>query len=398
MSIIKPKLSKELFDTLSITSKSFQWKIIEIIPQYSNEAEYPFETHEEGMVLSIGLTKKTYLSIFKEAHTYWHSALVTYQPNLESSLNEFTLDELWNVYYTSLGYLITTNENNTLIRLHEVVLSKLMKRLDDPEKLLEQEFELLTVFVNSKLKKINKSSSLWFLIKKLTIMIIFAKVPFNFDKYETLIKRIVKSIDLHFANYYSSTFLQWLIRLNHNILSTSSTKESQDAIRKINVSIIDALTKQAHERVSDVSVWTSIEVYLKVNLSIENSNELAYVIEELNYLVDDINELHDRNICKFPEFDAKVEVNPCEIVDQLMQYIFEQLTWLIKINCSIPTPYRCLVEPILKMNEDNANRSKQILSEFKKDKDQELNAAEIDSESYYKIRPLCIALDKLCKI
>lgn len=66
------QLNDIIIEVPNVTSK-----IIQLIPATEGASD-PFTTFRtDENTLDIGLTKKTYLSIFKEAHIFWHNNLVS---------------------------------------------------------------------------------------------------------------------------------------------------------------------------------------------------------------------------------------------------------------------------------------------------------------------------------
>ncbi|CAH2354761.1 hypothetical protein CLIB1423_18S03092 [[Candida] railenensis] len=295
---------------------------IQLIP----ESELPIVSEVHDEITEIGLSKRTYLQLFKESHTYWHSALQSAPSGKQDPA------DLLEAYYCTFGYLLTTNENHSLIKLHESIFFKL-QHIDESESngviSLESEFKLITALLTSRLKKINKSSSLWLWLKKLSIMLIFkdivsdevdSKTIANFTK---LIDSILKASELHFANYYASNFLRWCIRMVK--LNSARAEELLGLVAM-------RLTKLCRLHLTDVSMWGSLQVLFENGSRNEQINE--YIVEDYNAIASEIPKpystpiitaLSKRDYYTFPS-----------------AYAHDELAWLLSVKCSIVTPYICV--------------------------------------------------------
>lgn len=335
-------LCRQLNDIIK-EGRSATYKIIQIIPATEDvpEAFTTFRTDEETW--DIGLTKKTYLSIFKEAHTFWHNNLIPYAPKFEEYWYNDN-EKLMNTYLMTLGYLLTTNENHTIIRLHEVTFWQIWKTFPKSRQFLLSEFEILTAYISSRLKRINKSSSLWMMVKKIAIALIFheiadAKVEDSVELYKVLVNRILKSCEIHFANYYASRFLKWCIRFNFTLYKNTENKAIREAMVEMNEIILNSLVVLCHQKLSDVSLWSTLEVYLRECSSRLNSSE--YAIDEYNMVIDQLTKLSSAD---FTQIDTLREQNMPQF--DVEKFQLDQISWLLKANCSIVTPYKALIAPL----------------------------------------------------
>lgn len=323
------KLCGSLYDLLVERQNEVQFKIVQIIPsieEYENSG--PFIVHTSSLdTLDIGMTKKTYLQIFIEAHTYWHHVILPNRLHSEEKLKDLLTSELYDIYFATLGYLVTTNENHTIVRLHELCLTELEDNRGVP--ILELELSFLTCLANSKLKRINKSSSIWFLIKKIALRLIFSDLTNTQTQYKMLVDRTFKSIELHFANYYASSFLKWLIRYNY-ILSGQV-----HILQDIQNRILGLLIEEAHSKLSDFSLWSSLETYIRVHGGVEDVNAYTYLQEEVSFIT---------------QRDLRWEPRQPDDIHLLLVLIDEQISWLIRIECAVVTPFKSLMNPLLNMS------------------------------------------------
>ncbi|CAK7891168.1 hypothetical protein CAAN1_01S03906 [[Candida] anglica] len=276
-----------------------------------------FLTHlsEDGKCIEIGIPKKTFLKIFKESHSYWHSV----------NAGDISL----NTYYCTFGYLLTTNENHSIIRLHEVILLRMLSKATEREKsqILLQEFKIIIALLTSRLKKINKSSSLWLWLRKLSITMVFNPL-FNgnqtadaFEKFKILIDSAIKACELHFSNYYAASSLRWFIRMvyNHNYELEEYAQQK--------------LIEACHRHLTDSSLWSVL------GLLVNEPEGLDYAIEEYNSFVDQISP-HISGI-------QKIQFKPDQTHHHHHQYhrsdtsgvSQSQTKWLLAVKCTIFTPY-----------------------------------------------------------
>jgi hypothetical protein len=276
------------------------------------------EFGETDHVLDIGMSKLTYLAIFKECHSHWHRLLADSTVlDITNNLNMLSLPDLWDIYYMTVGYLITTNENHSVISLHEDTVLVLARRVSNSDHLLEQELDLVSSFLTSRLKRINKSSSLWCWAQKLTVMVIFN--DYNSEASRRLcmklIDRALKSMELHFANYYAGRFLQWLLEIVRPIPSVSNY-------------FFDQLHAKCRSNLHDVSLWTLLGVFWRP------PQTLNYPKHEYRKIVNGL----------IPYgFDISCEI--LELKPLKVQFLaLEDIKWLLNVSCKILTPYKVLID------------------------------------------------------
>ena len=348
------QLNDVILENPNVTSK-----IIQLIPD-TEDASDPFTTFRtDEDTLDIGLTKKTYLSIFKEAHIFWHCRLVPYALDFEEYWHN-DRGKLVNTYYMTLGYLLTTNENHTIIKLHELTFWQLWRTSSNRRQFLLSEFEILTVLTSSRLKRINKSSSLWLMVKKIAIALIFqeivdSQVPDTIELYQVLVNRILKSCEIHFANYYASGFLKWCIRFNFILYKNTDSKTIRESMAEINALILKGLVLLCHQKLTDVSLWTTLEVYLR-----ECNRELSsseHTIDEYNMIIDQLSTLGMAGLTKINRMSGKM-MPEFDVEDFQLQ----QISWLLKVNCSSLSPYVALIAHLPVSSKENSLQLQTMIS------------------------------------
>ncbi|CUM67178.1 uncharacterized protein PRCAT00004871001 [Priceomyces carsonii] len=318
--------------------------IIQLVPETANKTQTLICQTEEK-TLEIGLTKKTYLSIFKEAHTHWHELNTL---DIKDYLERASEKEVWELYLMTLGYLISTNENHTIFNIHELVVMKLYYRKG--RSFLLDEFNIMTSFASSRLKKINKSSSLWFWIKKLTLLLVFSQSGTDEESvtlYRKLIDRTLKSASLHFANYYAFNFFRWLHQLNCVL-----------GYKSINQYMLEELLLKCHQSLKDVSVWDTLLVVL-----LGEPKDFRFAVEEYNYIA------HAYSLNEIQYEEVKMKNNE--------ELILRELSWLLNVKCPYETPYISLINATRCL----PNFAIQLLGQIKRNYDAEHRTLELLKDS-----------------
>lgn len=291
-----------------------QNKVLQFIPVINDEL---FTVHESEGVIDIGINKRQYLKVFKQAHDYWHL-------NRDQFLqidDTYSIEHLNDLYIVTIGYLITTNDHHMIMKVHEQILCQLYK-LDD--NILQVEFEILTTLISSKMSKINKNSLLWHLLKKVIIILLYHNCMSK-ELYEVLIMRVFESCKNHFANYYGNFFIRWLFQVNKVMNRTGE-----------NEVILENLLSSCHQLLKDVSLWTNLHVLLY-------DNNLQNTIIDYNLTIQDINE----------KFSLKIPlISPGETmthgIENSVALALSEIEWLLAIECTIKTPYMMLLADELK--------------------------------------------------
>ena len=74
-----------------------------------------------------------------------------------NALDKLEITILRELYLMTLGYLITANDHHSIMNLHELIVQILGN--------FEADIEIISCFLTSRLKRINKSSLLWHWMK-----------------------------------------------------------------------------------------------------------------------------------------------------------------------------------------------------------------------------------------
>ncbi|ODV62586.1 Ecm9p ASCRUDRAFT_7135 [Ascoidea rubescens DSM 1968] len=289
---------------------------------------------ENDTAIGIYLSKPVYLLIFKQSHDRFNQYLAEKRLQRENSaaagsvlsagpLGESVQDELLltdDVFYATIGLMLTTYEYHTCLNVHELMLKKYIKKhLNDKNylsiiTLLVKELNLLRLLLNSKLSNINKSSSLWLFLKKLYILL------YNFDSnylnYPFIIELILQSCRVHPYNYYAWSFTKWLINFlyynnDQKLLSLFYTK----------------FNKFSHSHINDNSSWSVL-----YDLIIPpKSSVVLFTITEYNSILASYNLNSD--VFSFPLLPQNYNYRNSLNFQLSYQRIFhEQITWLETFN------------------------------------------------------------------
>lgn len=331
----KLPLTRSLLDIL-VSDRVLDYRIITVLPRSFDQDE--IMVHEENLLLEVGLTKTRYKKIFIEVHELWEEYIRLKQLKHEvfSNNKQFALFDLYDM---TLGFLITTNENHSIFLLHEQVLWQLYTKSDNPQAFLSHEFEIITSYITSRLQRVNKSSSLWHLIKQVSIVHIFDELILGNLKriglYQILIRRTLKSCQLHTTNYYASGFLNWCIRVNFlfQILPNVSD-EIKQAINGLQDEIRSMLTSITRSSVTDMSMWLSLNVCCWEMYGL-GSETLDYIIFEYNTLAGNLRK-RALKVMDFPSVEHPIDLS---ISLASWDCLRSQLGWLLSIHCTRLGPY-----------------------------------------------------------
>lgn len=386
------KVTEEFLKT-TVDSRS-RWKTVEIIPWEKSNGIVKIE---ENDFTTIGIPKEIYFNIFKECHSFWHKYIV---PDISKALQTCKTDQNWStkMYLMTVGYLLTTNENHTIIKLHENIIWNWLKHLEGAVDLIRDEWDIVTTLLSSRLKRINKSSSLWHWVKKLSVVLIFDKMledENNFSSesdllsnYYMLLDRCFESCKLHLSNYYAANFLKFCIRLNNVLLRSKLRGSSRASLLRANGYIEGKLVHSCHESLADVSLWTTLEALLESSRTISASFD--YTVEEYNTIVRQLEQVH--RMSTYSVNYSKVDKAP--LMDTKL-FIRTQLAWLLGVNCSVRTPYISLLRQLRQLNESDSEVSTLISCTVAQEKQKLSHKLQKENNSMYKLKEsfICMLLD-----
>lgn len=273
--------------------------------------EILFHESTKTDTLDIAMSKKTYLKIFAEAHAVFEKL------GYKFVLQLLTGTELWALYYATTSMLLTTNEHLTIWRLHREAVFELHDR---GEEIIKKEFDYVTFLAASKLKRVNKSSMLFHWLR-------FLMVPLfeTLDAVKILIQRLLRSLEVHFANYCAGYTFQWMIRLLHASQKRELFEYAGLQIREI-----------CRSHLSDITIWETYSVWLTADSD--------------TFTVD----LFNRDALQWTKHSVFVkELQYGPQMSRVDDVVLEDLDWLVKVECAYMSPYESLYKAT---NDKNAIR------------------------------------------
>lgn len=288
------------------------FKIIQIISSSKNDPIVIFDD-ESNNTLDIGITKEAYLTMFKQCHDYWYS----YMNNEISSWDQLSATELDDLYLATLGYLVTANDHHSIMNLHE----NLVIYLDN----YDTDMEIVSCFLTSHLKRINKSSLLWNWMKHLSVINIY-KPLINGEQCKTLglcefynivISRTFRSCQNHYMNYYANNFIHWVMLMNSNMLGLDDEEI-----------LFTELHTQCHGNLLDSSLWINFKNYINCQ---QDLVDMEFVTDEW------------QRICNKYNISVNKIVRPQVSKINTEELIISEFKWLIKVDCKYNSPFQALV-------------------------------------------------------
>lgn len=353
--------SQELFDVLIDSTKYNGAKYLQMLP-LSDEIK-PFfisnsnitsggndnEIIEFNKILTYdneeqGLTE---VIILKESiiQTFLNSFKLFKEKYINDDDNDDDNDTVFNneKYLISLIILIITPEDHKFLNIH---LKQFKLIYGENSNFLKFEINLIISLLTSNLPKTNKSSSLWELLKKLTILKFqeLNELQDIIKFINILISCVFKSCKLHNRNYYGWSFMKFLINLIKLIEFNNNNNDDNEII--IN-NLISKFNDKINDFLNDFSFFNTYS-----NLLFNDLNELTYTYN---------------NILRFSEkINNKISLN--NINELNFNFIFEQLIKLYNINNNLNlNSYSILFNfsiMLIKLNEltnnENENENEKI--------------------------------------
>lgn len=306
---------RELYETISSSCRS--QKIIQIVQIPQNENRIATYDDKANDTLEIGISKPTYLAMFKQSHDYWYR----YTESSQCTLDKIEITILRELYLMTLGYLITANDHHSIMNLHELIVQILGN--------FEADIEIISCFLTSRLKRINKSSLLWHWMKKMTILVIFNKLEekqgsqylSDSQFYNKIVSRAFRSCELHYMNYYANNFIHWIIQFNMIVLGI----EDGDYL-------FHQLQKHCRQALLDSSLWMNMKNYIKcIQGSVQHDNQIIEEYNRINLSYGVPLRIHSK----------KQLISPNKSDEDI---IVGEFQWLVKVQCKNVAPFSNLIE------------------------------------------------------
>lgn len=119
------------------------------------------------------------------------------------------------LFLATCGILLVLNEHSTVINKHtKILFDKLLKSNSEIQIIIQRELLFLRTLLTCNNPKINKSSSLWTLFKRLYIHVISRDLPnLTPNIHQFFIATVIESAKAHANNYYAWLSLKFLIQI-----------------------------------------------------------------------------------------------------------------------------------------------------------------------------------------
>lgn len=308
---------QELFNVLTDSTKYNGAKYLQVLP-LSDEIK-PFFTSNSSITSGGNGKDKRETIEFNKILTYDNEdrgvteVIVLKESIIPTFANSFKLfkekyaDDEDNLvidkekYLTSLIVLILTPEDHKFLNVH---FEQFELNHGKDSNFLKSEITLIISLLTSNLPKTNKSSSLWEVLKRLTILKFqefqdsIAKPQSNIIQFiDTLTSCVFKSCKLHSRNYYGWSFMRFLI----NLIKISQFNKDNNLIKFLNLKFND----QKFEFLNDFSFFDTISKLLFNDLS-----DLKFT--QMNYLKDSKLKVSLNNV---------MQINTNSVFDQLIDLL-----------------------------------------------------------------------------
>ncbi|EDO14754.1 hypothetical protein Kpol_354p2 [Vanderwaltozyma polyspora DSM 70294] len=190
--------------------------------------------------------KSTFFKIFKEAHHY-----------LRDSENWHKNPKPIGIFYATIGLLLTTPENKTILNIHEEIFwDELENNSFQLSHIVQNEIILIERLLTASNNKLNKSSSLWSYYKKLYSIL---KTD-NMDSFN-ISQTILYSGRRHISNYYCWNASRWFFDICEKEVKSNLYLNAKE---------------YCFANVSDCSSWSALSYYICQNQLQNQTNYEEY--------------------------------------------------------------------------------------------------------------------------
>ncbi|SCU97735.1 LAMI_0F11166g1_1 [Lachancea mirantina] len=180
--------------------------------------------------------KTTFLKLFNEAHLYFNA----FKSERNYPLNQES-------YLASVALLFTSPENRSALNCHDIIISKVLETEREaytdywsiPSIFLQKEFLFLRALLTCSLNRINKSSSLWLLLRKIYVIYKERFSILNLD-FQSVFQR---SAEQHFSNYYCWNTVRWF----YDVEGIESK-----------LALLNQTKEFSFKHIKDVSAWSAL--------------------------------------------------------------------------------------------------------------------------------------------
>lgn len=223
--------------------------------------------------------------------------------------------------------LTTTNEHTTIWQLHEEIVGEMYFR--SGQDVVASDLNYFLALATSRLARVNKSSLLWLWLRKLAVLVVF-----HWSKLAPmeLMRHVVRSMELHLANYSASFTLGWLVDVAGAL--EVDVQETTDLLRH-----------SCRSTLSDVSLWKSLRHLLRGKSNRYSLVHYSQLCEHLQSVM----RLSPETTTLQASISSKTSPQASQAPPQAISSHthtaagLSDLQWLLAVECMAHTPYLCVV-------------------------------------------------------
>ncbi|KAG0658277.1 hypothetical protein C6P45_002213 [Maudiozyma exigua] len=295
MNKLQLKCCKELYNSLTDWRGFSNFKLEFASDQLGFEGQLFFRNEDpDNNTVELICFKSSLLTLFSEGHSYLNEII----------LREKEFTNSWDVYYMTLGFMLSTPENKMILAMHEDCLLILISESADTRQILEKELLLVQALLTSTRNSINKSSSMWYLYRKIYLLMEQNNVESVQISLKYLISTFRNSAGLHVSNYYCWNTLRWFF----DVIPSQQIKQA----------IFEMTKSFCLRHISDCSSWDALG-YICCQSKEKYSNNIEnYYFLRRRYSTCQLNcDESYRSLTILPLF--KIEILP--LVDEIVHFI-----------------------------------------------------------------------------
>lgn len=293
----KPQLKccKELYSSLTDWKGFSNFRLEFASDQLGFEDQLFFRNEDpDNNTIELVCFKSSFLKFFSEGHRYLSEVIFRRKEIIYS----------WDVYYMTLGFMLSTPENKMILDMHEDCLLVLIAESTDTRQILEKELLLVQALLTSTRNSLNKSSSMWYLCRKLYLLMEQNNIESVEISLKYLISTFRNSAELHISNYYCWNTLRWFF----DVIPSHEIKQA----------IFEMTKSFCLRHISDCSSWDALG-YICCQSKEECSNNIEnYYFLRRRYSTRQLNcDEYNQSPSILPLF--KIEIQP--LVDEIVHFI-----------------------------------------------------------------------------
>lgn len=302
-------LTRQVYD--AVVTSPCVFSTLQLMPDDASASQIAVSDSPHTETRDIGFTKKTYLLLFTEGHHHFQNHPIG--PASEN-LHSLTDAQLESLYMATISILITTNEYSTVWTLHAHILGE--KYVRNGIGAFVDDFRFCLALATSRLARVNKSLSLWLWLRKLAAVLVFQRkeVP-----YTDLVRHVLKSMELHFANYCAGFTLVWLVDIGE--------KTGLQGIKHT----LPLLRKACRRNLHDITLWNTLLCILQGKCHPYSMVHYQDVCRQMESVLAQ----NVQNSAQGAPLDAGTYLGTNGPMGDLR--------WLVTVECTVASPYRCML-------------------------------------------------------